>query len=486
MAVQLNYLAPAGWQPEKADEQYVIVQFKLQLATGVGENMFIQAAASVAAESSTGTWTTVEDRADSGMKTADDYKAIVFDINEHDHMFKVAYRADLFEPGNISGFLAGPAGNIAGMKMVQGLRIFDIRFPRSLVESFPGPRFGIDGLRQLLGQTEKQPILGTVPKPKVGRTAAEQAILAKRLWSAGDGSYDFIKDDENLTSLPFNKFEDRCRAILKVQRDIEASGQSKKLYLCNVTHSDIDIMLSRANLIAEEGGRVMMMDIVTTGFAAVHTMRQKNPGLFIHGHRAMHGFMTRESGAGIRGQGSLWGFSVSMLTLAKIYRLLGVDSLHIGSPKSKMQDYGESELIDAAMNPAEVNGYDSFSQFHITREEHHAYQALSLNETKADANFHTLGQNWYSLKPVWSVASGGLHPGVIDTVVNKLGRDIFIQLGGGVLGHPGGAERGVEAALEARQAVMRGQTIKEYVKTNPESALAEAVAKWGTEPKIVY
>ncbi|KKT22625.1 MAG: hypothetical protein UW06_C0007G0013, partial [Parcubacteria group bacterium GW2011_GWE1_43_8] len=33
---------------------------------------------------------------------------------------------------------------------------------------------------------------------------------------------------------------------------------------------------------------------------------------------------------------------------------------------------------------------------------------------------------------------------------------------------------------------MRGQTIKEYVKTNPESALAEAVAKWGTEPKIVY
>ena len=48
MAVQLNYLAPADWQPEKADEQYVIVQFKLQLATGVGENMFIQAAASVA------------------------------------------------------------------------------------------------------------------------------------------------------------------------------------------------------------------------------------------------------------------------------------------------------------------------------------------------------------------------------------------------------------------------------------------------------
>jgi len=486
MAVQLNYLAPEGWQPPDADNKYVIVQFKLQLAHGVGENVFPEAAASVAAESSTGTWTSVEARPDSGMERANEYKALVFDMDLQNHMFKVAYPIDLFEPGNMSGFLAGPVGNIAGMKMVQGLRIFDIRFPKPFVESFPGPRIGIQGLREILGHTEPQPLLGTVPKPKVGRTAVEQAILAKRLWTAGDGSYDFIKDDENLTSLSFNDFTERCRAVLKVQREIEAAGKHRKLYLCNVTHSDIDIMLERAELIAREGGRVMMVDVVTTGFAALHTLRKKNPGLFIHAHRAMHGFITRESGPGIRGQGSLWGFSVSMLTLAKIYRLLGVDSLHIGSPKSKMQDYGESELIDAAMNPTEVNGSDPYSQFHITREEHHALQALALNETKPDKNFHTLGQKWYNLKPVWSVASGGLHPGVMDTVVNKLGRDIFIQLGGGVLGHPQGAEQGVIAALQARQAIMAQQTIKEYVKEHPDSALAAAVAKWGTEPKIVY
>lgn len=486
MAVQLNYIAPAGWQPPKADDDYVIVLFKLQLASGVGEDMFVQAAASVAAESSTGTWTTVETRSDSGMVTADEYKALVFDVDQVNHMFKVAYPINLFEPGNISGFLAGPVGNIAGMKMVQGLRIFDIRFPKSFVESFPGPRFGIDDLRSMLGLSKRQPILGTVPKPKVGRTALEQAILAKRLWSAGDGSYDFIKDDENLTSLPFNKFEERCQAVLRVQRDLEAAGSNKKLYLCNVTHSDIDVMIKRAEMIAAEGGRVMMLDVVTTGFAALHTMRKNNPGLFIHAHRAMHGFITRESGPGIRGQGSLWGFSVSMLVLAKIYRLLGVDSLHIGSPKSKMQDYGESELIDAAMNPDEVNGYDPFSQFHITVEETHALDALRANETKSNSTYHTLGQKWYNIKPVWSVASGGLHPGVLDTVVAKLGTDIFIQLGGGVLGHPEGAVRGVEAALEARQAIMSGQTIIEFVTANPSSALAAAVNKWGTEPKIVY
>lgn len=486
MAVQLNYIAPRGWQPPEADINYVIVLFKLQLAPGVGEDMFVQATASVAAESSTGTWTTVEAGPESGMKLADSYKALAFDLDETNHMFKVAYPVDLFEPGNISGFLAGPVGNVAGMKMVQGLRIFDIRFPKKFVESFPGPRFGIDGLREILELKDKQPILGTVPKPKVGRTAEEQANLARRLWTAGDGSYEFIKDDENLTSLVFNKFEDRCRAVHKVQREIEAASGKKKLYLCNITHSDIDVMINRANLIASEGGRVMMIDVVTTGFAALHSMRNKNPGLFIHAHRAMHGFITRESGPGIRGQGSLWGFSVSMLTLSKIYRLLGVDSLHIGSPKSKMQDYGESELIDAAMNPDEVNGHDPFSQFHITEEEQHSLVALSLNETKPDSIYHSLGQKWYNTKPVWSVASGGLHPGVLDTVVSKLGSDIFIQLGGGVLGHPRGAERGVEAALEARRAIASGTTILEFVKTNPTSALAEAVALWGTEPKIVY
>lgn len=483
MAVQLNYLAPTGWNPQNSDEDYVIVQFKIQLAAGIPDHVFLDAAASVAAESSTGTWTKVESRPDSGMKTAEDYKAIVFDVDRKNHMFKVAYRVDLFEPGNISGFLAGPAGNIAGMKMIQGLRIFDIRFPRALVESFPGPRFGISGLRDLLGSKNRWPIMGTVPKPKVGRTALEHAALARRLWQAGDGTYEFIKDDENLTSLPFNKFEDRTREILDVEREVEVRGGSKKLYLCNLTHSSIDVMIDRANLIKANGGRVMMIDVVTTGMAAVHSMRLKNPGLFIHAHRAMHGFITRESGPGIRGRGALWGFSISMLVLAKIYRLLGVDSLHIGSPKAKMEDYGEAELIHSAMDPTLAQPYDPF---HFSPEVQEMHEAVNKQVTDPNLKFHSLGQNWFNIKPVWSVASGGLHPGVLDTVVQKLGPDIFIQMGGGVLGHPGGAGQGVEAALEARRIVMAGYTIKEYVKHHASSPLGQAVKLWGTEPKIVY
>jgi ribulose-bisphosphate carboxylase large chain len=462
MAVQLDYLAPAGWKPENADENYVLVQYKLELADFVDKGKFIDAAASVAAESSTGTWTKVDEGPDSGIKKADEYKAVVYDLDEENRMFKVAYRPDLFEYDNISGFMAGPVGNVGGMKMVRGMRVMDIRFPKKIVDAFPGPMYGIEGVRDLLGHDEKRrkmPILGTVPKPKVGRTSEEQAKLARILWTAGDGTYDFIKDDENLTSLPFNKFEDRARLVHEVQKEMEGKTGIKKLYLCNITHSNIDTMISHANLIKETGGRCMMIDVIVLGFAAVHTMRLKNPGLVIHAHRAMHAFMTRESGNDFSGSGHLQGFSVSMYLLAKIYRMLGVDSLHTGSPKAKMEDYGEASAIK---------------------------DLLITDVTAPNEKLHTLGQNWFGKKRVWPVASGGLHPGVLDTVIAGMGTDSYIQLGGGVLGHPQGITRGVEAALEARQAVSDGLTIKEYVDKNPDSALAAAVALWGTEPRIVY
>ena len=150
MAVQLNYIAPPGWKPENPDQNFVIVQYKIELNDFVDKSKFLDAAASVAAESSTGTWTKVDEGADSGILKADLYKALVFDIDEPNFIFKVAYKKDLFEEDNMSGFLAGPAGNIGGMKMVSGLRMFDIRFPEAMVKAFPGPRYGIEGVRDLL------------------------------------------------------------------------------------------------------------------------------------------------------------------------------------------------------------------------------------------------------------------------------------------------------------------------------------------------
>jgi len=464
MAVQIDYFAPIGWKPQNPDKDYVIAYFQIALKDGIPDEKFRDVAATVAAESSTGTWTAVDEGSNAGMDNAIQYRAVVFDAEEKHKRFKVAYPADLFELDNMSGMLAGFSGNIGGMKALKGIRLLDVRFPEKIVKAFPGPKFGIEGLRSYLGHYDDlddplrkiMPIMGTVPKPKVGRTAEQQAELARILWTSGDFTYDFIKDDENLTSLPFNNFYDRAKAVLAVQHEVENTSKNKRFTLLNITHSNLNEMIRRADTVRDEGGRFVMIDLFTTGFAALHTYRSEDLGLAIHGHRAMHSFLTRHNETK---DGELEGFSVSMLVLAKIYRLLGVDTLHTGSPKAKMEDYGESEVIA---------------------------KTVSSDSIEPDDKQLTLGQNWFGMKESWPVASGGFHPGVLDKVVEKMGPNILIQMGGGVLGHPEGITRGVEAALEARKAVAAGETILGYVKLHPDSALAVAVKEWGTEPRIVY
>ncbi len=468
MAVQFNYLAPKNWKPENPDENYIITLIKIEFSKNAlkegnkkgksEKELFEDAAGSVAAESSTGTWTKVYSGKDSGIKIAEKERALAYDLDYKNKMFKVAYPITLFELDNISGLFAGIIGNIAGMKMVSAMRIFDIRFPRKMISAFKGPAFGVSGIRKLLNKP-KGPLLVTVPKPKIGRTAKEQSNLAKILFTSGNGTYDGIKDDENLTSLYFSKFEKRAELVLKEAKNAEKKTKNKKFYLCNITHSNIDTMLNRAKIIKKYDGKFLMVDVVCTGFSAIDTLRRKNLGLAIHGHRAMHAFITRDNSPGVHGVGRLEGFSVSMIFLAKTFRLLGVDSMHGGSPLAKMEDYGEAEYIREVMQE---------------------------KETKINPKIPSLGQKWYHIKPMIFTASGGLHPGDIEAVLSKLGEDIIIQCGGGLLGHPQGIEAGVKAIEQARDLAMKKIDVRKWVEKNPNSELAIAINLWGYGPRIVY
>ena len=477
MAVQFDYVAKKGWRPKNPDKNYVITLLKIELDDKAvkearyshsGKNypkdmkklkkvLFKEAAATVAAESSTGTWTKVYDGKDSGIPLASRKRAMAYDLDYERFMFKIAYPIDLFELDNIPGLFAGIIGNIAGMKMVAAMRVYDVRFPEKMVKAFPGPRFGVPGVRKLL-KKPKGCLVCTVPKPKIGRTHTEQSHLARVLFTSGKGTYDGIKDDENLTNLYFNKFDTRCKMVLNEVKKAEKKTGNKKFYLCNTTHN-VDEMLRRANLIKKNGGIFMMMDVMTTGFAAVDTIRRKNPGLAIHAHRAMHGFITRDNSPGVHGKGKLYGFSVSMIFFAKVFRLLGVDSLHGGSPLAKMEDYGEAKYIQ---------------------------QVFQEKNLKPHKKIPTLGQNWYHIKPVWMTASGGLHPGDFEDVLSELGEDVILQCGGGLLGHPGGPEAGTIAIEQARELFEKKISIRKWVKKNPKSELAVAVKLWGYGPKIVY
>ena len=151
----------------------------------------------------------------------------------------------------------------------------------------------------------------------------ETAKIAYEIWTGG---VDLLKDDENLSSLKFNKFEKRVEEVFKVREKAEAITGERRSFLVNVT-AETKEMIRRARFVSDIGGEYIMIDIITTGWAALQTMREvcEDYKLAIHAHRAMHASFTRNPKHGI-----------SMYTIAKAARLVGVDQIHTGTVVGKL------------------------------------------------------------------------------------------------------------------------------------------------------
>jgi len=428
----LHYYDPE-YKPKDSD---VICLYKYECHEGVD---FGVGAEQLAAESSIGTWTKIATMSD---EIAHKLKPHVFELVEEGGYAKIAYPIELFEPGNMSGVLSSICGNILGMKILKSLRVCDIKFPKEVVEKMPGPAHGIEGIRKIT-EVEGRPFTGTIVKPKVGLTYEQHVAVAKQAWTGVDGKgLDIVKDDENLTSQSYNDFDNRITHTLALKKEIEKEQGVKKIYLANITHHDFDEMMRRSDLVKENGGEVCMLDVITLGFAAVASYRLKNTGQIIHAHRAMHGAITRQPG-----------FTISMLVLAKVFRMLGVDLLHTGTAGAGKMEGGALETMTIV-------------------------EALEKESIPENHEAESLGQEWYGMKPVMAVASGGLYPGTIPQVVDKMGIDIVCQMGGGCHGHPEGTQVGASAIVMATEAAVKGIDIKEYAKDKP--ALQAALDKWGT------
>jgi len=418
-------------------EKDVIVAFRVKPAKGFTVE---DAAGAVAAESSVGTWTTLYEWYDQGRINKLMGKAYFFkDLGDGSYLVRIAYPVELFEEGNMPGFLASVAGNIFGMKRADGLRIEDIYLPQEFLKHFKGPSKGIPGVREIF-KIYDRPIVGTVPKPKVGYTPGEVEKLAYEILTGG---MDYIKDDENLTNPSYCKFEERAKAIMKVIDKVESETGERKVWFANIT-SDVREMEKRLKLVADYGNPYVMVDVVTAGWASLTYIRDlaEEHGVAIHAHRAMHSAFTRNPYHGI-----------SMYVLAKLYRIIVVDQIHIGTP-------GVGKLEAKAIN---VIRYAS-----ILREEYF--------KPDPDDEFH-LEQKMYHIKPAFPVSSGGLHPGTLPDVVRALGKDTVIQVGGGVIGHPEGPKAGAMAVRQALDAIAQGIPLDEYAETHKE--LRRALEKWG-------
>ena len=376
-----------------------------------------EAAGGVAAESSVGTWTELT----TVKPYIDKLAARVFNIEGN--IAKIAYPQELFEPGNMPNILSSIAGNVFGLRALENLRLIDIDFPSKLVKSFKGPKFGIEGIRRLL-KVYDRPLVGTIIKPKLGLKTADHAKVAYEGWIGG---CDIVKDDENLSSQSFNPFEERVAKTLEARDRAEKATGEKRVYMVNVT-AETEQMLKRAELVLDHGGEYVMVDILTCGFAALQTLRNQGFKLVIHAHRAGHAAFTKNPKHGI-----------SMKVIAIVARMIGVDQLHVGTVVGKMFETKDEVRENCEALKTEMSG----------------------------------------LKPVLPVASGGLHPGLVPSLMELFGKDFVIQAGGGIHGHSGGTVAGAKAMRQAVDATLQGVPLKEYGRTHKE--LETALRIWGQQ-----
>ena len=310
----------ADYEPKDTD---VIALFRITPQDGVDP---IEAAAAVAGESSTATWTVVwTDR----LTACELYRAKAYRVDpvpgQHpDSTFAyIAYDLDLFEEGSIANLTASIIGNVFGFKPLKALRLEDMRIPVAYLKTFQGPATGIVVERERLDKFGR-PLLGATTKPKLGLSGKNYGRV---VYEALKGGLDFVKDDENINSQPFMHWRDRFLFCMEaVNKASAATGEVKGHYL-NVTAGTMEDMYERAEFAKELGSAIIMIDLVI-GYTAIQSMAKwaRSNDMILHLHRAGHGTYTRQKNHG-----------VSFRVIAKWMRMAGVDHIHAGTVVGKLE-----------------------------------------------------------------------------------------------------------------------------------------------------
>ncbi len=407
----------------------VLAAFRVTPQPGVDP---IEAAAAVAGESSTATWTVVwTDRlTDHSYYQAKCYSVEKVPGTEDQYIARIAYGIDLFEEGSIANMTSSIIGNVFGFKALKALRLEDLRIPKAYVKTFQGPPHGIVMEREYLDKFGR-PLLGATVKPKLGLSAKNYGRV---VFEALRGGLDFTKDDENINSQPFMRWRDRfLYSIEGVNRAVASTGEVKGHYM-NVTAATMEEMYQRAEFAKELGSVVIMMDL-TVGYTAMSSMSKwaRDNGVLLHLHRAGHATYTRQKSHG-----------VSFRVIAKWCRLLGVDHIHAGTVVGKLEG-----------DPGMVKGY-----YDVCRENF-------IAENPETGIF--FDQDWVSMPGVMPVASGGIHAGQMHQLLSHLGEDTILQFGGGTIGHPMGVGAGAIANRVALEAMIQARNEgRDFLREGPD------------------
>jgi 2,3-diketo-5-methylthiopentyl-1-phosphate enolase len=310
-------------------------------------------------------------------------------------------------------------GNIS---MIGDIKLLDVQFPKEFVEKFPGPRFGINGIRKLLGVSQR-PLLNNMVKPSTGITPDQGAEL---LYQAAFGGTDIIKDDEVMGDTELSPILQRVEHYMPKLRKAEKETGEKKLYAVNVT-DEPEICIQTAEATVGIGANALLVNYLPAGLGLI-TSLCRNPKIKVPilAHLDFGGAL----------YASPWHGISSALLYGKLARLAGVDLLCIPTPYGKFQ----------------------------------------LNYTKYIQIVHSLRSPFHDVPGVWPIAGGAIKQGHIPKLFNDLGFDFIIGAGGAIHAHPMGAAAGARAFRQGIELMMKygrleGQELGQELKV--------AIEAWG-------
>jgi ribulose-bisphosphate carboxylase large chain len=426
----IPYAKMGYWDPDYViKETDVLALFRVTPQPGVDP---IEAAAAIAGESSTATWTVVW----TDLLTACDlYRAKAYRVdqvpNTTDQYFSyIAYDVDLFEEGSIANLTASIIGNVFGFKAVKALRLEDMRLPVAFLKTFQGPATGVVVERERMNNFGR-PLLGATVKPKLGLSGRNYGRV---VYEGLKGGLDFLKDDENINSQPFMRYRERFLfAMEAVNRACAATGEVKGHYL-NATAATMEDMYERAEFSKEVGSIITMIDLVI-GYTAIQSMAiwARKADMILHLHRAGNSTYSRQKNHGM-----------NFRVICKWMRMAGVDHIHAGTVVGKLEG-----------DPLMIKGF-----YNVLLE-----PELSINLPEG----LFFEQNWASLRKCMPVASGGIHCGQMHQLINYLGDDVVLQFGGGTIGHPDGIQAGATANRVALESMVLARNEgRDYVAEGPQ------------------
>ncbi len=319
---------------------------------------------------------------------------------------------------SLPNLMATIAGNLYELKPVRSLRLIDMTLPPAFAQAYPGPAFGIAGTRALTGVLQG-PLVGTIIKPSVGLSPQDTANIVAQLCEAG---VDFIKDDELQADGPACPFDERVALSMDViNRHAERSGK-KVMYAFNLT-GELDEMKRRHDLVQQFGGTAVMLSLNSVGMAGFNAFR-RHAQLPIHAHRNGWGYL----------QGG-WSYTAWQ----KLWRLAGVDHMHVNGIANKFQEDDDSVIASAraCMTP------------------------MFVDKPCTIMPVFSSGQTVRQAAPTWERLQS---------------TDLIFLAGGGLFAHPGGIAAGVSALRQSWSAAIEGVPLDTAAKTHRE--LREALEKF--------